>query len=130
MCCSGSVDAAGVARRFGLSRPVRLSDGPVARGKQGVIWRLDTANGSWAVKAAFEAGTEEDVRASTLFQEAAHTAGVPSPRVRRTTDGCVFATVGGTQVRVYEWVELLPPDPAVDPAAVGSVVAALHRVPR
>lgn len=31
-------------------------------------------------------------------------------------------------MRVYEWVDLLPPDPLVDPEQVGAVVAALHRV--
>src|SRR5689334_11297496 len=43
----GLMDAADLARRFGLGRPARLSDGPVARGKQGLVWRLDTADGSW-----------------------------------------------------------------------------------
>jgi len=32
-------------------------------------------------------------------------------------------------VRVYEWVELLPPDSTFDPAEVGKVVAAIHRTP-
>ena len=122
------MDAADLARRFGLGRPVRLSDGPVARGKQGVVWRLDTAAGSWAVKVPFGPCSEDEVRASTLFQEAACAAGVPAPRVQRSTDGCVFATVAGRQVRVYEWADLRAPDPGLDPEQVGVVVAALHRV--
>ena len=48
------MDAADLARRFALGQAVRLSDGPVARGKQGLVWRLDTAEGSWAVKAPFQ----------------------------------------------------------------------------
>jgi aminoglycoside phosphotransferase (APT) family kinase protein len=32
-------------------------------------------------------------------------------------------------VRVYEWVDLLPPDRAIDPAEAGRVVAAIHRTP-
>jgi Ser/Thr protein kinase RdoA (MazF antagonist) len=122
------VDAADLARRFALGQAVRLSDGPVARGKQGLVWRLDTAEGSWAVKTPIHRSSEHEVRAATAFQEAAYAAGVPTPRVRRTTEGRVFADVEGGQVRVYQWVELLPPDPGLDPVMVGAVVAALHRV--
>jgi len=118
-----------LARRFGLGGAARLSDGPVARGKQGVVWRLETAAGSWAVKVPFHACGEDEVRLATGFQEAAHTAGVPTPQVRRTSEGRVLATLEGKQVRVYEWVDLLSPDPCLDPALVGAVVAAIHRVP-
>ena len=93
------------------------------------MWRLDTADGSWAVKVPFGRTVADDVRAATLFQEAAHAAGVPTPQVRRTTEGTVFATVEGRQVRLYEWVDLLAPDPRLDPALVGAVVAAVHQVP-
>jgi len=85
------VDAADLARRFGLGRAVRLSDGPVARGKQGVVWRLETADGSWAVKVPFDRSSEDEVHLATVFQEAAYAAGVPTPQVQRTTEGRVFA---------------------------------------
>jgi aminoglycoside phosphotransferase (APT) family kinase protein len=123
------VDAADLSRSFALGGGATLSDGPVARGKQGVVWRLDTTDGRWAVKVPFRPSTEDDVQLATRFHEAAFAAGVPAPRVMRTTDGCVFATVGGTQVRVYDWVDLGDPDPRLDPAQVGVVVAAMHRVP-
>jgi Ser/Thr protein kinase RdoA (MazF antagonist) len=122
------VDAADLARRFALGGAARLSDGPVARGKQGEVWRLDTAEGRWAVKVPFRWCDEEEVREPTAFQEAAYAAGVPAPRVCRTTEGAVFATIHGKQVRVYEWVDLGDPDPSLDPALVGTVVAAIHRV--
>jgi Ser/Thr protein kinase RdoA (MazF antagonist) len=122
------VDAVSVAERFGLGRAVRLSDGPVARGKQGLVWRLDTADGSWAVKVPFDWSSEDEADRPTAFQEAAYAAGVPTPQVRRATDGRVFATIAGTQVRVYEWVDLLAPDSRLDPALVGAVVAGIHRV--
>jgi Ser/Thr protein kinase RdoA (MazF antagonist) len=128
VCWGGLVDAVELARRFGLGRAARLSDGPVARGKQGVVWRLDTADGSWAVKVPFGQSSEDEARAAARFQEAACAAGVPAPRVRRTTSGRVFATLGGRQVRVYEWVDLRAPDPGLDPERVGAVVAAIHRV--
>jgi Ser/Thr protein kinase RdoA (MazF antagonist) len=123
------VDAVELAQRFALGGAARLSDGPVARGRQGVVWRLDTADGSWAVKVPFHQCGEDEVTASTEFQEAAYAAGVPTPRVQRTTQGRVFATVGGRQARVYEWVDLRAPDPGLDPVVVGRVVAGIHRVP-
>lgn len=92
------------------------------------MWRLETAEGSWAVKAPFRQPGEDEVRASTAFQESAYAMGVPTPRVRRTPEGSVFATLDGRQVRVYEWVDLLSPDPCLEPALVGAVVAAMHLV--
>jgi Ser/Thr protein kinase RdoA (MazF antagonist) len=129
VCWGGLVDAEQIARRFGLGEAARLSDGPVARGKQGLVWRLDTADGRWAVKVPFDQSGEDEVRSAAAFQEAACAAGVPAPQVQRTTEGCVFTTLEGTQVRVYEWVDLGDPDPRLDPGRVGAVVAAIHRVP-
>jgi Ser/Thr protein kinase RdoA (MazF antagonist) len=129
VCWSGLVDAMELARRFGLGRAVTLSDGPIARGKQGLVWRLDTADGSWAVKMPFPPFVDDEVAVATAFQEAAYAAGVPTPQVRRTTEGRVFATISGRQLRVYEWVDLLAPDSRLDPVQVGAVVAAIHRVP-
>ena len=122
------MDAVELARRFALGGAARLSDGPVARGKQGVVWRLETADGRWAVKVPFDRSSEDEVRPPTEFQEAARAAGVPTPQVRRTTDGLVFADMGDSQVRVYEWVDLLAPDIRLDPALVGAAVAAIHQV--
>jgi Ser/Thr protein kinase RdoA (MazF antagonist) len=121
------MDAADIARSFGLGSAARLSDGPVARGKQGLVWRLETADGGWAVKVSFRQRSEDEVCVATAFQEAAYAAGVPTPQVRRTEDGSVFASIEGSQVRVFEWVDLLAPDPGLDPALVGAVVAAIHR---
>jgi Ser/Thr protein kinase RdoA (MazF antagonist) len=124
------MDAADLARRFDLGQAARLSDGPVVRGKQGLVWRLDTAEGSWAVKVPFHRSSEDEVRLATAFQEAACAAGIPAPQVRRTTEGRVFAMLEGSQVRVYEWVDLRAPDVTLDPGRVGAVVAATHRQPR
>ncbi len=120
------MDAGEVAARFGLGRPLRLSDGPVARGRQGVVWRLDTVDGPWAVKVAFERSTESEVAVPARLQEAASAAGVPTPPVRRALDGAVLADVGPDQVRVYGWVDLLAPDTRLDPELVGTVVAGVH----
>ncbi|GAA2737263.1 hypothetical protein GCM10009867_23790 [Pedococcus aerophilus] len=129
MCSSGCVDSAEVARCFDLGRVRSSSTGPVARGKQGEVWRLDTTEGAWAVKVAFGAVSEPGIAASAAFQEAAHAAGVPTPELRRTREGAVLGRVGATElVRVHSWVDLGPPDPLLDPAAVGEVVAAIHRL--
>jgi Ser/Thr protein kinase RdoA (MazF antagonist) len=122
------VDAAELSDLFGLGRASELSSGPVARGRQGEVWRLETVDGRWAVKVPFHESSEESVRASTLFQEAACAAGVPAPRPRRAADGKVFARAGSLQVRLYEWADLEPPDPGLDPVLVGAAVAAIHRV--
>ena len=122
------MEAPELARQFGLGGAPRLSDGPVARGRQGEVWRLTPSDGVWAVKTSFHPRREADVEPATRFQEAARVAGVPTPAVRRTTDGRVLATVGAAVVRVFDWVDLRPPDPLMDPAMVGTVLAALHQV--
>ncbi|WP_447925318.1 phosphotransferase enzyme family protein [Georgenia muralis] len=122
------MEAAEVAEVFGLGAARRLSAGPVARGRQGEVWRLTTSGGAWAVKTSFRPRREAEVLPATRFQEAAHAAGVPCPAVVRTTEGHVLAEVGGVPVRVLEWVDLLPPDPLVDPGLVGTVLGALHQV--
>jgi hypothetical protein len=78
----GFVDAAELADRFGLGRARKLSDGPVARGRQGEVWRLETADGRWAVKVPFDESGEAELLASTEFHEAACAAGVPAVRSR------------------------------------------------
>ena len=127
-CSNVGMDPVDLAGRFGLGGAPRLSDGPVARGKQGLVWRLETTQGRWAVKVPLRAWSEEEVRASTAFHEAAHAAGVPTPQVRRTTEGAVFAPFGDGRARVYEWVDVRPPDPGLDPGPVGAVVAGIHQV--
>ena len=125
----GAVDAAEIAAAFGLGGSARLSAEPVARGKQGAVWRLESDGERFAVKVPFEPVDEDDVRTATEFHEAAYAAGVPTPRAYRTPEGEVFADVAGALVRVYGWVDLLDPDTALDPGLVGRTVAAIHRVP-
>ena len=120
-------DAAVIAARYGLGDRAELV-GPVARGEVGQVWRLNTSRGSWAVKEPFERPSVEEVDDDAAFQEAAHSAGVPMPRMVRTVDGGVLADVGAATVRVYEWVHLLERDPRLDPTTVGQLVATLHRV--
>lgn len=50
------------------------------------------------------------------------------PDIVRSVDGRVVADIDGRSVRVFEWIDLRAPDPMLDPAAVGTVIAAIHRV--
>ncbi len=117
-----------VAAAFGAGPGARL-EGPVARGQQGQVWRLTTANGSLAVKEPFEPVSAAEAEADAAYQDLALAAGVPLPPVVRTVGGAVVADVGGTQLRAYGWVDVLPIDrEGYDVAAVGRLVAAIHRV--
>jgi fructosamine-3-kinase len=120
-------DAAEVAERFSLGDGATLA-GPVARGEIGQVWRLSTSLGTFAVKEQFEPIPMEEVDEHAGYQEAAHAAGVPTPPVIRAGDGSVATDLGGTQVRVYGWVDLRERDAGVDPVDVGSVVASIHRL--
>ena len=115
---------------FELGSSGRLSDGPVARGRLGSIWRLDTDDGSWAVKEVGD--TSDDELAALLegaaFQEAALASGVPTPEVRRTRSGELITDSGGVRVRLHAWADLRDPDIDLDPVELGRLVADLHRV--
>jgi Ser/Thr protein kinase RdoA (MazF antagonist) len=115
---------------FDLGSHGRLSDGPVARGRLGSIWRLDTETASWAVKQVGEPGRGEldAIEDGARFQEDALAAGVPTPAVRRTRNGNLIAPIDGERVRVHAWVDLQEPDVALDPVALGRLVATLHGV--
>jgi hypothetical protein len=118
--------AGDIARVFGLGGDARFT-GRVGRGEQGQVEELVTSRGSFAVKTSFDLPEldGEDAR----FQAAACAAGVPAPAVLPTAAGAWHAEMGGLPVRVYEWVDLLPPDSSFDPVEAGRVVAAIHRTP-
>ena len=115
---------------FDLGSKGRLSDGPVASGRLGSIWRLDTESGSWAVKQVGDIAADEldEMLDGASFQEAALAAGVPTPAVRRTRAGELIADCGGVRVRLHAWVDLHDPDTGLDPVELGQLIAALHRV--
>lgn len=120
-------DACQVADRFGLGDHPALT-GPVARGELGQVWRLTTAHGAWAVKESFGWTDHAEALDAADHQEAARAMGIPMPGLERTADGAVLVDVGTTQVRVYEWVDLVDADRWIDPTAVGRLVAAIHQV--
>ena len=119
--------AGAIASAFDLGA-VRSLDGPVARGEQGLVWRLDTERGTFAVKESLAPLEEADVARATAFAEAAARAGVQTPAAVRTVDGALLQPAPGATVRVFAWTDLGPLDRRVDPEAVGRLLAVLHGV--
>lgn len=115
---------------FDLGSSGRLSHGPVASGRLGSIWRLDTDGGRWAVKQVGDTsgGALKEIIDGAAFQEAALAAGIPTPAVRRTRGGDLIAEVGGVRARLHAWADLQDPSVDLDPVEVGRLVAGLHRV--
>jgi Ser/Thr protein kinase RdoA (MazF antagonist) len=68
----------------------------------------------------------EESELDAAYQDVVRSAGVPMPAVVRAVDGPVVADVGGTHVRVYEWVDVLPADRRLDPGELGRVLASIH----
>lgn len=116
-----------VAERFDLGIDAVL-DGRSDRGEQGMVCKVVSARGTFAVKTMFEAWSEAEVAGPATYQQLVHAAGVNVPGIVRTIDGTVLADIDGATVRVYEWVELRERDPLLDPVAVGTTAAAIHRV--
>jgi thiamine kinase-like enzyme len=115
-----------IADAFGLGAVLAFT-GPVARGEQGEVWRLVSDRGVWAVKRSYGEFPAADAQRAGVFQNLAREHGVPTPVAVTTAAGHYGEEVAGTLIRVQSWVDVLDRDPLLDPAAVGGVVAALHR---
>ena len=116
-----------VADAFGLGHATSLSD-PVARGELGEIRRLETDHGTFAVKQEFGGWSFDEAENSTVYHRVCWEARIPTPEPLRATTGRFTTRVDGEHVRAYAWAELADPDPTIDPAAVGRLVAGLHQV--
>jgi Ser/Thr protein kinase RdoA (MazF antagonist) len=124
-------DVGALLDAFGLGASGTISDGPVASGRLGSIWRLDTDRGSWAVKQVRDPSDDEltELLEGAAFQEAGGAAGIVTPAVRRTTGGAIIADLGDVRARVHAWVEIDPPRLDLAPEALGRLLAGLHQVP-
>jgi Ser/Thr protein kinase RdoA (MazF antagonist) len=119
-----------IARSFAGGSPPIGDLMMVARGEQGRVWRLDTAEGPLAIKELLIRQTPADAAADVAYQEAVLKVGtVPMPRPVRAATGDVLLEIDDAQIRAYEWVDLLPMDTGLDAAVVGETVAAIHRTP-
>ena len=122
-----AMHAQSVAEAFELGRATSLSD-PVARGELGEIRRIETDHGTFAVKQELGGWSVDEVETSSAYHRVCWKAGIPTPEPLRATTGRFTAWVDGEPVRAYAWAELADPDPTLDPAAVGRLVARLHQV--
>jgi hypothetical protein len=125
------VDAQEVSDAFALGRASSLSE-PVARGELGEIRRLETDNGTFAVKQELEpldAHEVVELEVSAAYHRACWEAGIPTPEPIRGVSGTFAVEVGGEHARVYAWVDLEDPDTGLDPDSVGTLLARLHAVP-
>jgi len=106
---------------------------PVTRGALGQIWRLAGPASSWAVKELlFECDAEQVERESAL-RDAAEALGISAPRLMANRAGTHVSrldpSVGGSHVKVYDWVDGTKADPS-DPEVLrwcGQTLAILHR---
>jgi hypothetical protein len=95
------MDAQEVAFVFGLGRAITLS-GPFARGEIGVIRRLVTDRGSWAVKQDLEPLDAADVAAAELsaaFHHRCWQSGIPTPEPVRSRAGEFVVRLSEAHVR-------------------------------
>jgi Ser/Thr protein kinase RdoA (MazF antagonist) len=119
-------DAIAAAYRLGRPSAEMVVAG---RGELGRVWRLYTSEGSFAVKELLVRQLPADATLDVAYQDAVLATGsVTMPRAVRTGSGDVVSDLGGYQLRVYEWVDLLPIDRTLDAGLVGSTLAAVHRV--
>jgi len=122
-------DWAAVAEVFSLGRVLGIPE-YVARGFMGEVWRLDTADGRWAVKWQFPWAAAEPLPPDVAIQLAAARAGIPLPLPVTAATGAAVARIGDRHARVYEWADLGPP-PAVPvdvatAAEAGRLLGILH----
>jgi len=117
-----------VAAAFDLGAPLAPMV-EAAGGEQARIWRLDTSAGSFAVKQPRRSIEPRADGVDVAFQEAVGAqTDVPMPMPVRRPGGAFVIPVGDWLVRVSTWVDLLPPDPRLDPVELGRLLAGLHQV--
>ena len=119
-------DAERLALAFGLDGEARL-EGPVDRGEQGQVWRLDVRGERYAVKETFAPLEDEQARLAHAFQLRAAAAGVRAPEAILAREGEVLVRFGAEALRLYRWVDMARPDRTISPEQVGRCLAGLHR---
>ncbi|KUN89290.1 phosphotransferase enzyme family protein [Streptomyces griseoruber] len=106
---------------------------PVTRGALGQIWKLSGNGSDWAVKELIFAREEPVVEGEATLRDTAAGLGVRAPRLMPDRTGShvsrLPADLGGSYLKLYDWVDGTPADPA-DPALLdwcGRTLALLHR---
>ena len=122
-------DLAGlVATAFGLDATSMVRGN---RGALGQIWQLRTPTMAYAVKELFTAAEPDRrlIAAEVAVTERAAAAGVRVPRSHPARTGDYAVRYGDRWIRVYDWLDLTPVDPASPRTAdqLGALLADLHR---
>jgi Ser/Thr protein kinase RdoA (MazF antagonist) len=125
---AGPADVAAAAGAFGLGGLLAPPE-PAARGQQGVVWRVQTERGRFAVKELIGTVTEPEVAVDVALQSTMVARGVNAPRPLPTPAGSVLTPVGPLLFRAYTWVDVEDERLDLDPTAVGTLLATLHRDP-
>ncbi|MEV0201641.1 aminoglycoside phosphotransferase family protein [Nonomuraea sp. NPDC050691] len=114
---------------YGWGEDVMVTAGP--RGALGQIWRVEAGAARYALKEIFaEPPSAALVEAELDFTRRAAGAGVRMPASLPDRAGRhLLAVPGGGWLRLYEWVDLRPVDPAdrATPDELGALLARLHR---
>ena len=121
-----SGDAEWLADLFDVGANPRLV-GPVDRGEQGHVWRLETDEGWYAVKETLWPLDDHQALLANDFQARAMAYGVSAPPAVVARDGRLIIRDRGEPVRIFRWMTMDGPDRSVDPGDLGRLVAALHR---
>lgn len=104
----------------------------VARGAMGEVWRVETRDGRFALKALFSWADYPERPADIDVQLAAAAAGVPIPRpvLVGGGGGVGVVEVDGGRFRAYEWVDLgrplAAPVPVATAAEAGDILGRIH----
>ncbi|WP_416980385.1 phosphotransferase enzyme family protein [Streptomyces sp. T028] len=121
-----------IADLYGLG-PGPWTTTPVTRGALGQIWKLTGNDSAWAVKELIFEREKPDVEREATLRDTAAGLGVAAPRLMPDGTGShvsrLPADLGGSFVKLYDWVDGTPADPS-DPGLLdwcGRTLALLHR---
>jgi Ser/Thr protein kinase RdoA (MazF antagonist) len=128
----GSESVELICGAFGLTAGPGPSLIPVSRGAVGRIWRLDLGAERYAVKELFGEPDEESVRTEVAFTAHLESAGIRLPGSLPGRDGRFLQELASGQdggwLRLYRWIDGVPPDLA-DPGLavrIGDLAGRLH----
>ena len=116
-----------VADAFGLGRAASLS-GAVARGELGEIRRLETDHGTFAVKRELESWSVDEAETSTAYHRVCWRPASRHPSRFGRRPAAIRLTLTASGSARTRGPNSTDPDPTLDPAAVGTLVARLHQV--
>lgn len=91
----------------------------------GRVFRVQTSTGVWAIKELFPHAhaPAERLETQASLVEAARGASIAAPRIVRSVDGAIVASVGGVRWRAFEWVDVAGPSSF---GQAGATLARLH----